>query len=244
MYDKILNSFWIATLKNGLHIISNKEGRLHAQVIKGIPNQPILALESGSDTTLFLGIDGQGLWEINKTTHKVLARYKHDADNPYSLKGNGVYDVYCDKYNRVWICTYSGGVSYFDQGHDLFYSWKSHIINNENSLINDEVNSIFEDSDGNLWYATSTGISFWNRSSNKWASYFSNKKNDSGSKRKYIKYGIFEGEFCSGNVYKSIATLQKGQIANQSISNRFYQINAFKPFDKVIKVQGACHYRS
>lgn len=174
-YDRNSGVLWIGTMDQGLYLLEKTTKDIRFESVPGIPNQPILAIEDISDSTLFLGVDGQGLWEINKQTKRVKAVYKEDADNPNSLKGNGVYDVYCDSNKRVWICTYTGGVSFFDMASSEVTSI-SHVANNPNSLINDDVNSVLEDTRGNIWFATNNGVSCWNPKTDRWRTFFRNKK--------------------------------------------------------------------
>lgn len=174
-FDKGLNTLWVGTRADGLFYLENKNGRLSLSGIPEIPNQPVLAIEAISDTTMLIGVDGQGIWEINKQGTRILNVFKEDPDNPNSLKGNGVYDIYRDQNDRVWVCTYSGGVSYFDQANPIV-TRINHVVNNPNSLVTNDVNSILEDLDGNLWFATNNGISCWNVAANRWKSFYHNKR--------------------------------------------------------------------
>ena len=42
------------------------------------------------------GIDGQGVWAINRESAEIINSYKENADDPASIRGNGIYDIYCD----------------------------------------------------------------------------------------------------------------------------------------------------
>jgi len=172
-YDKKQKTLWIGTAMDGLLCLVDEGDSLKVKHVPGIPAQPIMAIEANTDTTILVGIDGQGLWRINKLSRKVMAVYKENLDDPHSLKGNGVYDVYCDDKNRVWVCTYSAGVSYFDQASPVITEIN---YNKTNALINNDVNSILEDSEGNLWFATNNGISHWNVSTNRWKSFYYNAR--------------------------------------------------------------------
>jgi len=173
-FDKNQNILWIGTVSNGLFCF-NFQSKILFPINKPIsPRQPIRAIEENTDSTILIGIDGQGIWEISKKNFKVLNVYKESADDPYSLRGNGVYDIFCDDNKRVWICTFSGGVSFYNQKYPLV-NQIVHQINNSNSLVNNEVNSIIEDSDGKIWFATNNGISCWDALSNQWKSYYSNE---------------------------------------------------------------------
>jgi hypothetical protein len=67
---------------------------------------------------------------------------KHDVDNPFAISGNGVYDIFHDEsLNRVWVCTYSGGVSYFELGSSNIEQL-THQVNQPNSLVSNDVNSV------------------------------------------------------------------------------------------------------
>lgn len=174
-YDKTKSELWVGTVSQGIICLKHNGFSLDKSVINKIPSQPILAFEANTDSTLLVGIDGQGIWEINRISKKVLNIYKEDIDDVYSLRGNGVYDIYCDNNNRVWVCTYSGGVSFYDQDIPFLQNIR-HITNNSNSLVNNEINCVLEDSNGNIWFATNNGISRWDVSGNKWKSFYHNEQ--------------------------------------------------------------------
>jgi len=46
-------------------------------------------MEQVSDTTMMIGIDGQGLWEVQSDTYEIINIYKYDIDRKTSLSGNG-----------------------------------------------------------------------------------------------------------------------------------------------------------
>lgn len=132
-------------------------------------------ITESSDSTLLVGIDGQGVWELDKDKKTVLNILKEDIDNPFSLRGDGVYDIYCDGKQRVWVATYTGGLSFFDWKSPLI-NQITHQVNNPNSLGNDNVNKILEDSKGDIWFATNNGISRWRVATNEWDIYYQNKQ--------------------------------------------------------------------
>lgn len=172
--DRENNQLWLGTMANGLFVLE-QGGDKPLFRLKEVPSQPILAIENYTDSSLLVGIDGQGIWEVNTDNRQIVSVMKEDSDNPGSLKGNGVYDIFSDHNRRVWVCTYSGGVSYFDKASRIVEKL-SHTVNNSNSLVNDDVNAILEDREGNFWFATNNGISKWERRDNRWTAYFHNKQ--------------------------------------------------------------------
>ncbi len=172
--DKIQNKLWMGTYSNGLFCYSFNSDTLIHILNSTLPRQPILAIEPASNSSMLIGIDGQGIWELNKTGDKILNVYKENADDPHSLRGNGVYDIYCDKGKRVWICTISGGVSFYELASPLVNQIVHH-TNDTNSLVNNDVNGIIEDRDGKIWFATNNGISCWDVVSDNWKNFYCNK---------------------------------------------------------------------
>ncbi|MBK5720331.1 response regulator [Dysgonomonas sp. Marseille-P4677] len=176
-YDRKIKKLWLGSSTDGAFIFDISDKKLQQVSVKNFPKQPVQAFSVNSDSTILIGIDGQGVWELTRAGDKVLNIYKENADNPQSLKGNGVYDIFSEGNKRVWVCTYSGGISFFDrQTHNV--TQISHNINNQNSLKNNDVNRIIEDSKGNIWFATNNGVSCWNVKTNKWKTYFDSKNDN------------------------------------------------------------------
>jgi signal transduction histidine kinase/DNA-binding response OmpR family regulator/ligand-binding sensor domain-containing protein len=171
-YDKTDNKLWIGTMSSGLFLFDMGSKSLTSVLKSSFPHKPILDIEKNADMTVLVGIDGQGVWELNKTTKQVVNVFKESVDDPSSLKGNGVYDIFCDNNKRVWIATYSGGLSFFDQVTSLVNHVVHNANNNNSSLVNNDVNCVVEDRNGKLWFATNNGISCWDVNNNQWKRFY------------------------------------------------------------------------
>ena len=173
-YDTKAKRLWIGTISNGLYYYDLITHSMLQVQINTIPKQPILAIAKNSDSTLLIGIDGQGLWELNTRGTSILNIYKEDVNNSSSLRGNGVYDIYNDQNKRIWVCTYGGGVSFFDQTSPVV-DQLIHATNNSNSLANNNVNKIIQDKRKNIWFATDNGVSCKEFGTGKWKTYYQNQ---------------------------------------------------------------------
>ena len=60
-----------------------------------------------------------------------------------------------DDEERIWMANYPIGITIQNNRYPS-YKWIKHSVGNKQSLINDQVNSIIEDSEGDLWYGTPT----------------------------------------------------------------------------------------
>jgi signal transduction histidine kinase/DNA-binding response OmpR family regulator/ligand-binding sensor domain-containing protein len=175
-YEKGENKLWIGTMSDGLFYFDFNEKAFVKLPVRFFPGQPVRSVEACTDSTFLVGIDGQGIWEINKQESRVCNIYKENVDDLFSLRGNGVYDIFHDRdKRRIWVCTYTGGLSFFDQNAPLV-SQIVHQVNNPNSLTNNNVNRVLEDSRRNLWFATENGICRWEVQSDKWTAFYHNRQ--------------------------------------------------------------------
>lgn len=72
---------------------------------------PIRAITDYDVHTILIGVDGGGVYAIDKDTKKarLLMNTKDDTDT--YLRGNGIYAVTRDDQGNIWIGSYTGGVS-------------------------------------------------------------------------------------------------------------------------------------
>ncbi len=114
------------------------------------------------DGVLWIG-SGQGLDRYDARTDKFI-HYKNIPEDSTSLSHNEVVAIYENSDGILWIGTGSvygedqnifeaGGLNKLDKKTGIFKRFK-HKPENPNSLINNKVSAIFEDSKGTLWIGT------------------------------------------------------------------------------------------
>jgi len=110
---------------------------------------------------IWVGTDN-GLNRMDKKTGK-FTRYHHDPNDLTSLSNGPVEALYEDKQGTLWIGTARalvfeepsyGGLNRMDKKTGKFIRYQ-HDPNNPESLTDDRVTAIFEDSRGNFWVGTS-----------------------------------------------------------------------------------------
>jgi signal transduction histidine kinase/CheY-like chemotaxis protein/ligand-binding sensor domain-containing protein len=199
-YDKEFNLVWFGTLSSGLYVYDFRNKSFYDAEISAPIKQPIRAIRANSDSTLLIGVDGQGIYELSRKTKRVIGAFKEDIDDEYSLHGNGVYDIFCDQNNRVWVSTYGGGISFFDQTSPIVKQI-SHYVNSPNSLSNNFINKVIEDSRGNIWFATNNGLCKWDMKTDRWTSFYHNYEGNAKvflTVREDNKGRIWAGTYSSG----------------------------------------------
>ena len=193
LLDRAMNRLWIGTYSSGLYYFDYITRELHAATVPNFPQQCIKDLELVRDSTLWCGIDGRGVWVLSHDGSRKITTYQEDVDNQFSISGNGVYDIYYDPSGRIWVCSVTGGTSVADLSSPTLVRLR-HSINNPNSLINNHIHALIEDSHGQLWAGTNSGLSCWNPRTDKWVNYFEERDGET-----YIVLSLCED--ADGNIW-------------------------------------------
>jgi signal transduction histidine kinase/ligand-binding sensor domain-containing protein len=134
---------------------------------------------------------GLDLFDLNTGNFK---HYAHDPDDPTSLSHNRIRALYEDREGTLWIGTGlawdwndAGGLNRFDRATGKFTRYM-HDPKNKNSLINNKVRAIFEDSKGNFWVGTlGDGLHTMDRNTGRFTRHTYNPDHPDGLSRPPVK---------------------------------------------------------
>jgi len=108
-------------------------------------------LKDGPDH-LWIGTQN-GLNYYDIKANKITRLYQKVRDTKYQLSNSNVSALFRDSKNRLWVGTEEGGLNYFDQQHERFYS-----IDKKEGLQDNVIHSIVEDDKNNIWVSTDLGL--------------------------------------------------------------------------------------
>ncbi|WP_294350895.1 two-component regulator propeller domain-containing protein [uncultured Sphingobacterium sp.] len=149
------NDLWVGSTTHGIDILDVRTGKLkkHYDRIGEGPLQSSFAvcLYKSRDNHLFVGTD-RALYVYNK------ARDRFDL-LPITAWIQGVYE---DEGGILWINTYGSGVYSYNRSSGKIQQLRSE-QGKKNTLVNNYVNGLFEDSKKNLWFCTESGLSKYRR---------------------------------------------------------------------------------
>lgn len=171
-FDNKTKFLWIGTFSNGLKIYDTENQEMKVPDTPAL-NLPIRKITDVNDTEIWLGIDGGGIYTFNRFDGKLRHKYLSSSPGQERIKTNSIYDILNDG-ELVWICTYSSGIAAYNKDRIIQHVFQ-HVDNDENTLGNNHVNTIMEDSKGNYWFGTNNGLSMYNIHGNQWTHYLQNK---------------------------------------------------------------------
>lgn len=82
-----------------------------------------------------------------------------------SISSNNINDVLLDSKGRILIATLGGGLNIYNQLKDEFLVYKNN-PSDIMSLPSNQLNTLFEDSNGNLWLGSENGLCLFNEATN------------------------------------------------------------------------------
>lgn len=166
---------WLGTDNNGVFVLDeNYAIKQHIELEKnGLGTGAIRAISATKNGEILFGIDGGGLVILDKS-NEIKETFSFDEDRIGSLNDNGVYDIFVDNSQQIWITTFGGGVNIYNPNQSAF-QLVQHEINNRNSLNNNFVRAFLEDKKGNWWFGTEKGVSKLDKVNNRWTHYYNEK---------------------------------------------------------------------
>lgn len=144
---------WVGSATNSL--IKFSDNNFESFVTDGY----VFSLMEDNRGNVWYGTWGQGIGYINKKTNK-LVKLNNDGNN-LNLNSDKILSLFLDSQNLLWVGTKGGGISVapIESIINKSGSFRSfvHDANNPFSLSYNDVYNIFEDKDGNMWFATGSG---------------------------------------------------------------------------------------
>lgn len=98
---------------------------MHAPLrpVKGLENLNVKAMTlypaMGGDSLVWMGTSGNGLTVVDSRTAKIVAQYRHDPGNAFSLSADNINALYVDKDEKLWIA-HESGISVLNPDNQLF----------------------------------------------------------------------------------------------------------------------------
>lgn len=131
----------------------------------GISSEYIWSMAMDKKEILWIGNESTGIdrYDLKKNTFKNYRLWSEDDQNTFART------LLITSDNTLWVGT-TGGLGKYDRETDSFIRYL-HNGDDENSLINNSILTVYEDSKGRIWIGTETGISRYKKHSDNFENY-------------------------------------------------------------------------
>ena len=162
---------WLGTFHEGVKVVDDSTWKpinsIAFHSLQNIPQIPVRSIISFNHQTVLMAVDGAGIYAYDEQNKQTKLLLNTDGRPGNVLKGNGLYTLCRDRFGDLWAGSYSGGVDLaIPMEHTLEYI--THEYLNNQSLIDNCVNDVFQSRDGKIWYATDKGVSIYDSQTHFW----------------------------------------------------------------------------
>ncbi len=160
------NNMLVGTYFGGINIFSNLYKQFYYYDFGYSENflsgKAVRQIIGGKDGNLWIATEDGGLNYYDRSQEKFM-HYNPDP-NKNSISYNNVHSLLLDSKNNLWIGTYLGGLNKYDLNTKRFTHYT---VDKYPNLIIDNIFAMIEDQDGEIWLATTKGLSVYNPQANR-----------------------------------------------------------------------------
>lgn len=208
-YHSSTRQLFIGSFLSGIYVYNaNLQKFTHLSRTNGLPIS-VNCITPLNGQELLIGTNGGGIFRINVYANSITPYLSANYEEVNGMNGNTINDICVDDKLRLWIANYPIGVT-IQTPYLPHLKWRQHSIGNSNTLVNNQVNGIFEDSDGDLWFATSNGVSLYKKKENRWHSFLSSYNQDLE---------------VQNHIFTTLCEVEKNEIWVGGYSTYLYRIN-------------------
>ena len=233
-FDLPTRKLFVATSRKGLFVYNTDtyENEKQNHCLDGIS---INAIRHFKNNELLIATDGEGVFKLDTEDFNLKPYIIADYNEHNKMNGNAINDIFIDENDRIWMSVFPVGITVVSNRYRSYKLFK-HSIGNSQSLINDQVNGIFEDSEGDIWFATGNGISAYDTKNKRWHTFF-----DADDSNKSIYNHIFltlcevePGIIWAGGYNSDIYSINKKNLTTKVLTFDQLYNDTIKP-DKYIR---------
>ncbi|MCW3090563.1 MAG: rcsC 4 [Ferruginibacter sp.] len=166
-------NIWIGTWGAGISVFnpsnnSFKQFKHDPANRFGLSDNNVWKIYEDHDNNIWVGTFGGGLELLNPDRNS-FTHYQFHKDNPNGISSIYITCIFEDSNGVLWAGTDGGGLNRFNKESNTFTRFG--LDKAKNSISNNTLNDITEDSDKNLWIATRVGLNRYNKKTNRFTVY-------------------------------------------------------------------------
>lgn len=232
------DNFWVGTWSGGLHRYDYKNDRFDrfytTEKPGSLSNMNVFSINEDKNGNLLVTTDGGGFNVFNYKT-ETFTVFQHNSNDTCSIGDNYMDNVHVTKKGDIIIGLYTQ-INRFDPQNNCFEELRIAPQHSNNVVVGNTID-IFEDSNENLWFGTSTGLIKYDINSHTSTEYtikdglpsntiLSIEEDDEGNL--WLGTGLGLSKFKNGALSPKNIIFQNFQMSNGLPTNDFKKRSSYK----------------
>lgn len=169
------NKIWFGTNNGGIAVFDMAQSKFVELLNKesGLPSNDIWDIVVDDDNNIWVATQDAGLLFRAAGTKNFIA---FNPSSKITLPTNEIRSIMVDRQKRVWLGSLNSGLFLFNRESGVEQNFQT---DNENpfSICSNEINDIFQDSAGDIYFATRSGLCEWNENTQEFTRHVHNESN-------------------------------------------------------------------
>ena len=221
-YHASTNRLLIGTLADGFYVFDLSTKTLqNVGQLKDVTMNNVVPLSNSTEEVL-IATDGNGVFRMNMGTLELRPYLSSNHQASSRMNGDIIKDIYADEDGRIWMAVFPISITVYSDNYPT-YQWIQNVHNHPNSLVDNQITNLLEDSDGDLWVTTTNGVGYYNTRTQQWKSLLSCLEND-WQEQNYVFISLCEtspgiitiGGYMSGMYYINKKDMRPRYFSPQS----------------------------
>lgn len=172
--------------------------------------------------TLLIATNGYGIFNVKMPEARLSIYLQADYTQENKLPGDNITALLMDKGHRLWTAVYPIGVIMISH-HFPEFTWQRNQPGNPQSLCNNHVNHIIEDHEGDIWYATTNGISIYSPTNQRWSHVLTKEKGNGQHSKIFLTLcEVMPGKVLAGGFMRGSYLIDKKSLSYTHITPKIF----------------------
>lgn len=183
---------------------------------------PVTCMRVLNHREILIATDGAGSYRMDTENGQLTRWVGTNLVNRNFFSSNRIVDIYLDEDKRIWLADYSAGITVW-RDCDWNYQQHRYLPNNRSSMMNGRIHAVLRDSEGDLWFATDSGVCSFRPQTQQWKQVSIRTDAEKDCSVYTALCEVAPGEIWAGNDVYGVNVIHKKKMKSELLDKEYKQ---------------------